>query len=349
MPDHHLQEGDTTMEAVDLQRIAIRPLQREDLDAVVAIDATIKGRTRRAYFQRRLDAALREPKLHVQFAATDEKGLAAYLLARVLEGEFGRHAPGLRLEVIGVRGDATGHRFGTSLFDALCDYGRRHALADVRTAAAWNDHRMLGWFDAVGFTLAPNHVLDCAVAGGQYTPERDDRVTLPDGEGPASEIDYGGRPGNDFERLARDCAEVAAMELGDLSDIVRIDRSITGRDRREYMKHKLMEAMHESAIRVSLTARLEGLVAGFLMASVDLGDFGRTEPVAVIDTIGVDAAHTHHGVGHALLSQLFANLGALRIERAETVVPARDLALLGFLYDVGFAPSQRLPFVRRLD
>jgi GNAT superfamily N-acetyltransferase len=337
------------MEAVALQRVVIRPLLREDLASVVAIDAGIEGWTRHAYFARRLDAALREPNLHAQFAATDENGIAGYILARVLEGEFGRLAPGLRLEVIGVRGDAKGHRVGACLFDALSDYGRRRGFADVRTTAAWNDHRMLRWMDAMGFTLAPNHVVDCAVAGGEYTPQRDDPAATPNGEGPAPEINYGGRPGNDFERLARDNADVRAMEPGDLADIVRIDRSITGRDRLDYMRHKLLEAMHDSAIRVSLTARLDGTIAGFLMARVDLGDFGRTEPVAVIDTIGVDSGYAHRGVGHVLLSQLFVNLGALRIERVETVVGPRDLALLGFLYDVGFTPSQRLPFVRWLD
>lgn len=337
------------MEAVTLQRIVIRPLMREDLASVVAIDAGIEGWTRRAYFERRLDAALREPKLHAQFAATDENGLAGYLLARVLEGEFGRLAPGLRLEVIGVRDDAKGHRVGACLFDALTDYGRRHGFAEVRTTAAWNDHRMLRWLDAMGFTLAPNHVVDCAVAGGEYTPQRDDPSGTPSGEGQVPEVNYGGWPGNDFERLARDNADVGAMEPGDLADIVRIDRSITGRDRQDYMNHKLVEAMHDSAIRVSLTARLDGTVAGFLMARVDLGDFGRTEPVAVLDTIGVDSSCAHRGVGHALLSQLFVNLGALRIERVETVVAPRDLALLGFLYDVGFTPSRRLPFVRWFD
>ena len=337
------------MEAIALQRVAIRPLMREDLASVVVIDAGIEGGTRHAYFERRLDAALREPKLHAQFAAVDEKGLAGYILARVLEGEFGRLAAGLRLEVIGVRDDAKGHRIGASLFDALSDYGRRRGFADVRTTAAWNDHRMLRWMDAMGFTLAPNHVVDCAVAGGEYTPRRDDPGGAGNGDGPAPEINYGARPGNDFERLARDNADVGAMVPGDLADIVRIDRSITGRDRQDYMKHKLVEAMHDSAIRVSLTARLDGTIAGFLMARVDLGDFGRTEPVAVIDTIGVDSGATHRGVGHALLSQLFVNLGALRIERVETVVAPHDLALLGFLYDVGFTPSQRLPFVRWID
>jgi ribosomal protein S18 acetylase RimI-like enzyme len=336
------------MEAITLQRVVIRPLVRKDVDAVVAIDGAIGGHTRRTYFQRRLDAALREPKLHAQFAAIDEKGLAGYILARVLEGEFGRRALGLRLEVIGVRNDVKRLGVGASLFDALCDYGRRHRLDDVLTQAAWNDHRMVQWIDAMGFTLAPNHVVDCDVRGGEYAPERDDPAAQGDAEAPAREIDYSARAGNDFERLARDNADVRAMDPADLADIVRIDRSITGRDRQEYMRHKLSEAMHDSAIRVSLTARLDGTIVGFLMARADLGDFGRTEPVAVIDTIGVDSGYARRGVAHAMLSQLFVNLGALRIERVETVVAPHDLALLGFLYGVGFAPSQRLPFVRRL-
>ena len=336
------------MEAVTLKSVTIRPLLREDLAAVVAIDAASEGRTRRAYFERRLLAALNEPKLHAQFAATDDKGVAGYILARALTGEFGRIATALRLEIIRVRPDARGRRVGASLFDALSDHGSRHGIAEVRTTAAWNDYRMLRWIEAMGFTLAPNHVVDCAVAGGEYKPQRDDPATTPEGENPALDINYGDRSGNDFERLARDGADVRAMESGDLADIVRIDRSITGRNRQDYMQHKLDEAMHGSAIRVSLTARIDGAIVGFLMARVDLGDFGRTEPVAVIDTIGVDSGYSHRGVGHALLSQLFVNLGALRIERVETVVAPRDLALLGFLYDVGFAPSQRLPFVRRL-
>jgi GNAT superfamily N-acetyltransferase len=328
--------------------IAVRALAREDLDAVVAIDAAIEGRTRRGYVERRLAAAVRAPKLHAQFAATDANGLAGYILARVLEGEFGRSEPGLRLEIVGVRRDAQHHGIGTSLLEALAAWARRHGIRDLRTQAAWNDHDMLRWLDAMDFSLAPNHIVDCAVAGGQYTPARDDPVTMPEGEGPAHEIDYGGQSDNHYERLARDLADVRAMGPGDLAEIVRIDRAITGRNREAYMQGKLDEAMVDSAIRVSLTARLDGAIVGYLMASADLGDFGRTEPVAVIDTIGVDPGYAHRGVGHALLSQLFANLGALRIERVETVVAPRDLALLGFLYDVGFAPSHRLPFVRRL-
>ena len=335
--------------AATAANVALRPLARQDLDAVVAIDAAIEGRSRRSYFERRLQAALDAPTLHAQFAATDASGLAGYILARVLEGEFGRTEPALRLEVVGVRADAQGRGIGKRLFDALADWACRHEVRELRTQATWNDHPMLRWLDAMHFEVARNHVVDCAVHGGEYAPSRDDAVSVPVGEGPAHEIDFGGRPGNDFERLARDLADVRAMRPDDLAEIVRIDRHITGRDRGEYVRHKLTETATDSAIRVSLTARLDGAIVGYLMARVDLGDFGRTEPTAVIDTIGVDPAYAHRGVGHAMLSQLFANLGALRVERVETIVAPRDLALLGFFYDVGFAPSQRIAFARQLQ
>jgi N-acetylglutamate synthase-like GNAT family acetyltransferase len=114
------------------------------------------------------------------------------------------------------------------------------------------------------------------------------------------------------------------------------------------MQHAMDEALRESGVRISLAARIDNIMAGFVMARADLGDFGRTEPVAVIDTLDVAPEYAHHGVGHALLSQLFLNLGALRIERVETVVDRKAFALLGFFYDVGFAPGQRLAFVKTL-
>ena len=124
-------------------RATIRALARGDLDAVVAIDAAIERRSRRTYFERRLVAALREPTLNAQFAAIDGKGLAGYILARVLEGEFGRSGSGLRLEVVGVRKDCQGMGVGTNLFETLVGWARRHAINGVYTQAAWTDHSML--------------------------------------------------------------------------------------------------------------------------------------------------------------------------------------------------------------
>jgi ribosomal protein S18 acetylase RimI-like enzyme len=326
------------------QVLTIRPLTRNDLAEVVAIDAAIEGRWRRNYVERRLAAALRQPGLHAQFAACDSKGLAGYILARVLEGEFGRTKPGLRLEMIGVRPDARGQGGGAKLFRALSDWGARHGIRDVRTTVGWQDAQMLGWLDAMGFRLSSSVILDAAL--DERAPEPDAAVTLEPGHGPGGEINFGTREANDNERKAVEQAEVRAMRPEDLREIVRIDHSNTGRDSGNYIAALLAEATDDSALRVSLAARLDGAIVGFVMARADLGDFGRTEPVAVVDTIGVDPDYAHRGIGHLLLEQLFANLSALQVERVETVVNTADLMLLGFFQSAGFAPSQRLPFVR---
>jgi GNAT superfamily N-acetyltransferase len=322
--------------------ITVRALHREDLPAVVGIDTTLAGRSRRTYIERRLAAALREPTHHAQLAAVDRSGLAGYILARRLEGEFGRSRPGLRIELVGVRADARGQGVSRRLFDALLDWARRHDIAELRTAAAWRDTGMLRWLAAMGFDLAGDRVLSCPVAGlrdeavqEETEPQREKRFD-------------GSSAGNDFERLARDTADVRSMNQADLGDIARIDRAITGRDRTRYIESQLAEALFDSAVRVSLTARRDGTIVGYLMARADLGDFGRTEPVAVVDTLGVAPEYARRGVGRALLSQLFTNLSALRVERVETVVAQRDLALLGFFQSCGFRQSQQLAFLRGL-
>lgn len=332
-----------TAATAEIERtIEVRALRAEDLPAVVDIDAGMQGRSRRDYFQRRLDAAIREPGLHAQFAAMDDKGLAGYLLARVMSGEFGRDRPGLRLEVIGVRPDARGQGIGRQLLEALSAYARRHGQHDIRSTALWSDERMVRWMRARGFRLGPGWVVDAAVAANQ--PERDDAMSM----APTDGRDYSLDEANDAELAARGRPEVRPMHPDDLNEIVRVDTELTGRNRRDYIAARLGEAMNDSAIRISLTARIDDAIVGYLMAKADLGDFGRTEPTAVIDTVGVDPNYAGRGVGRALLEQLFANLWALRIERVETVVEPQNIDLLGLLLRCGFAPSQRLNFVREL-
>ena len=72
----------------------LRPLAPRDLEAVIRIDASLRGRARGAYFERRLAAAGRDPERHLQLALDDDGRLAGYMLGRALEGEFGRSEPG---------------------------------------------------------------------------------------------------------------------------------------------------------------------------------------------------------------------------------------------------------------
>ena len=330
-----------------VHQLKLRRMAPADLDAVVALDAAITGRTRRTYFERRLAAALRQPELHLQFAAEEGGALRGHALARVLEGEFGRTRPGLRLEVISVVPGSQSRGVGRALHDALEAAAKKRSITDFHTAGAWRDSAMLRFLGGVGYQLAPDQVIECALHDNPALA-RAEAVTSPSREKPGDPNDWSAPAPNDYEQLARDVADVRLLSAKDLEDVVRIDHHVTGRDRRAYMQHALDETLSESGVRISLAARIDGIMAGFVMARADLGDFGRTEPVAVIDTLGVAPEYAHHGVGHALLQQLFLNLGALRIERVETVVDRQAFPLLGFFYGMGFAPSQRLAFVKNL-
>lgn len=331
-----------------IDAVKLRRLAAQDLDAVVEIDAQITGRPRRLYFERRLQAALRAPAWHTQFAAEDNGVLQGYVLARNIEGEFGLVNPALRLEVIGVRPGEQGHGYGDALLGALEADARKRGIFELRTQAAWKDHGMLGFLDHAGFELGTHQMLDWEIRTGRAGLGDTEKVVAPEHGHAAAEIDYGAPQANDFEALARDHADVRSLDRADLNEIVRIDRRILNRDRSAYIGHVVDEAMDESAIRVSLAAHQDGSVTGYIMARVDFGDFGRTEPVAILDTIGVDPGFTSAGIGSALLSQLFVNLEALRVERVATVVERDNFGLLQFFYRAGFGPSQRLGFVKRL-
>lgn len=169
-------------------------------------------------------------------------------------------------------------------------------------------------------------------------------ITIPQHVGEAAEINYSGAPAADFGPLARDKIPVRSMTERDLRALVTIDRRITGRDRAAYFQRKLADALTESDVCVSLVAELDGGPVGFIMARVDLGEFGRVETAAVIDTIGIDPDYQNKGVGRALVSQLLTNLGTLRVEKVRTEVDWQDHDLLAYLDRNGFQPAQQLCF-----
>jgi len=273
------------------------------------------------------------------------------VMARKLLGQFGREEAALRLEAMGVASGEQGQGIGSALMSKLEAEARRLGVAEIRPTGSWRDHRILQFFDRAGFELDKVLVVDCPVRGDRLAAHEGDKVLAPGHLTgfSTSEIDYSASTGNDFEALARGRIDLRTLKPEDTVHVKRIDERVTGRPRAEYIEHVVQEALADAAVRLSLVARVDGIAAGFIMARTDFGDFGRPEPVAVLDTIGVDPDYSRLGVGHALLSQLFINLAGLQVERVETMVSRENFGLLGFLYKLDFAPSQRLAFVKRVS
>ncbi len=154
------------------------------------------------------------------------------------------------------------------------------------------------------------------------------------------EADFSDALGDSPESLARAEFEIRSLVAGDLNAICRIDKRLTGLGRSDYLAQKMDEVTNQSGIRVSLVAERDGLIAGFIMARMDYGEYGKTASFAVIDTIGIDPGHP--GAGSALLTQLLANLESLRLDALRTIVKWDDSAMIHFLSKAGFEPAQQL-------
>ncbi len=135
---------------------------------------------------------------------------------------------------------------------------------------------------------------------------------------------------------------VRTLTRDDLDAIVRIDKRLVGESRRDYLKLKLEEALRDTRIVVSLGAEVDGHLVGFLMGRLYYGEFGVADPVAILDTIGVDPERPRSGIGHSLLNQFRTNLRAVGIERIQTHADWNQWDLLHFLDTCGFKPAPRV-------
>lgn len=135
---------------------------------------------------------------------------------------------------------------------------------------------------------------------------------------------------------------VRNLRPSDLEAVIALDAKNVGRRREDYFRVKLQQNLAETGIKVSLAGELDGAFAGFLLARVYYGEFGQSEPVAVLDTIDVHPAFRGQGVGRALLEQLRTNLFGLGVASLRTEVGWDELPLIGFFQREGFRPAARL-------
>jgi len=320
----------------------LRPLNAADLDRVIAIDTAVTGRPRRGFFEKRLAAALRDPRGFVYTGYADAGGLQGFMMCRLLEGEFGGSRSAAVMDTMGVEPARQGEGIGHALLHASEEVLQHKGVAELHTQADWRNGSVLPFFSKAGFLLAQRYVLEREVG-----PHGIDLQPAAEPES-SHETNYSDPSRDDFAALSRDRIPCRSLQHSDLAALIRIDRKLLGRDRTGYYEHKLVEVLEESGIRVSMVAEIDGMVAGFIMARVDFGEFGRAEPYAVLDTMSVDPDRQHLHIATALLSQLLANLTTLRVEHVRTEAAFDQHGLFAFLWRCGFRPSQQLAFYRTL-
>lgn len=325
---------------------ALRQLKPDDLEIVVDIDRRITGRSRQAFFEKRLQTALADVHGFIATAVECDGKLTGFAIARLQDGEFGNNDRVATLDVIEVDPDSRHSGLGSQLLQRTAEVMNKLNVHELRTQVGWREAALIRFFAASGFTLAPRHVLERSTASSIWDQAAGDgngnSVAVEDVQHLDAGVPDYSAPADNYTASSRDEVIVRSLAADDLDAIARIDRKLTGRDRGIFLAAKLREVVAETGIRISQVAECDGIPIGFVMARVDYGEYGRAEPAAVLDVIGVDPGFADQGVGRALLSQLVLNLSTLRVETLRTTVSWNNISLLGFLDAAGFAPSQQL-------
>lgn len=145
-------------------------------------------------------------------------------------------------------------------------------------------------------------------------------------------------------KLAAEDVEIRVMRESDVAPVTEIDYKVFGTKRPDYYERKVAEVLDEESGRLvtSLVAEVGGKVAGFVMGSVYLGEFGIPETIAYLDTIGVDPDHQRQGIAAYLLDEFKTTVQKAGAKKVHTLVNWSDTDLLGFFANRGFVAANTL-------
>lgn len=133
--------------------------------------------------------------------------------------------------------------------------------------------------------------------------------------------------------MAQQKATVRVMKQEDMPAVVEIDTMAHESPRFEYLQSKLVTGM-------SMVAEMDTKIVGFVMGTINRGEYGIPEKVATIDTVGVHPEFQQAGVGRILIEEFVAHTRQAGAQRIRTLVDwSRQWDLMGYFRSSGFTPA----------
>ncbi|HSO09893.1 MAG TPA: GNAT family N-acetyltransferase [Desulfoprunum sp.] len=149
--------------------------------------------------------------------------------------------------------------------------------------------------------------------------------------------------------MTEDTISTRLMTENDLEAILKIDEKIVKTSRLEYYQLKF-ERLFSSKdyLPTSFVAEDNGVVVGFLMGELYMGQFGILQEVASMDTIGIDPAYQHRGIGKKLMDEFIDHLRQIGVNKINTLVDWNDAGLIHFFSANQFSPSRTINLERNI-
>jgi len=134
-----------------LENIKIRPLSKEDLEAIVEIDAKVLGENRKEYWEKKLQM-MDDKASQVSLVAEVQGKVLGFILGDISGWEFGVPDTIGWIDTIGVDPAYQKKGLATALAHELIKRLKAIGVRTIYTLVSWNDWDLLQFFHAMGFT-----------------------------------------------------------------------------------------------------------------------------------------------------------------------------------------------------
>ncbi|NNG00614.1 MAG: GNAT family N-acetyltransferase [Desulfobacteraceae bacterium] len=143
---------------------------------------------------------------------------------------------------------------------------------------------------------------------------------------------------------------IRLMKAEDFDAVVGIDAKVLTTSRPKYYEMRFDKLFKSTDyLPTSLVAEdADGTVVGFVMGAIYMGEYGIFQEEASLDTIGIDPAYRHRGIGKRLIDEYMDHLKSLGVRKVNTLVNWDDSQLIHFFSANQFSLSKTINLERSI-
>ncbi len=134
-----------------LQKITVRKLKSDDLDAIVEIDCRVLGTRRPSYWRQKIEEMGNE-QLSKSLVAELNGKVVGFIMGTVSGWGFGVPNTIGWVDTIGVDPDCQKRGVATLMFRAILEEFKKDKVENIYTLVKWEAWDLMCFFKAIGFT-----------------------------------------------------------------------------------------------------------------------------------------------------------------------------------------------------